>query len=78
MHRVAVVGDSCHVSPPRSERADVTWKSQCRIKQQRGCVLTHTGRVPALMPCIVIDTLHLNGYNVNGHFGTFTRRLLMH
>lgn len=38
----------------------------------------HPGSVSALVLCIVIDTLHLNGYNVNGHFGTFTRGLLMH
>lgn len=64
--------------PQDQREADATWKSLRRIKQQRGCVLTHAGRVSALMLCIVIDTLHLNGYNVNGHFGTFTRRLLMH
>lgn len=38
----------------------------------------HAGRVSALLLCIVIDTLHLNGHNVNEHFGTFTRGLLMH
>lgn len=64
--------------PQDLREADATWKSVRRIKQQRGCVLTHTGRVSALMLCIVIDTLHLNGYNVNGHFGTFPRTLLMH
>lgn len=64
--------------PQDLREADATWKSVRRIKQQRGCVLTHTGRASALMLCVVIDTLHLNGYNVNGHFGTFPRALLMH
>lgn len=49
-----------------------------RTKQQRVCVLAHTQAVPALALCIVIDTLHLNGCNVNGHSGTFIPGLLMH